>query len=88
MTAELYEAIARGAQAQADQLDSLAATLNQVGVAAKEKLAGTVTGKDKQLVGVIGLARKEARAAVQAFREAAMLARRQADRARDRKSVV
>ena len=82
MTVELYESIARGADAHADRLDSLAATLNQVGVEAKEKIAGTVTGKDKQLVGLIGLARKEAKAAVQAFREAATLARREAERAR------
>lgn len=83
MTSELYESIARGADAHADRLDSLAATLNHVGVAAKEKLAGTVTGKDKQLVGLIGLARKEARASAHAFREAATLARREADRARN-----
>lgn len=82
MSAELYEAIARGADLQADQLDSLAATLNTVGNAAKEKLGGTATGKDKEMVGLVGLARKETKAAVQAFRDTARLARSQAAKVR------
>ncbi len=82
MTAEAFDRIARQTRARADELLRVARGLAKVQASTSSAIAGSATGKDREMLRRLESAAEHARCAGRAFQQASAAAERAAREAR------